>query len=447
MKFKRKKNELEAVQHISLRWLAELQTRVSEARELGLVRDAVSDDKEVLIDILKELVKSNVSEINISEQTVGEAMEEHEELRQKSKKVLTDIMKLRDRKNKILNIKHISNQYKNGLIVQRDRLNLSTWLSKKFNDKNDCPVCGSDYGKANQQLSTLTHALENIQNEETTLPHPSLDRELDEVEKKLVQAIERQQALKIRIRSLEERSEEVKKLQYDALKASRFIGKIDESLRMYENLGVDRALQNEIDDLKRLIIELELVVDEEGIRRKEKRMIAQLSEYTSRLLPKLDVEHPEEKVELSIEELSIRVKETSGNKYYLWEIGSGSDWLSYHVAVTLALHQLFIDRVDNPVPSFIVYDQPSQVYFPQRLVDRSYGKEEEDPTFSDEDIDAVKKIFNTVSHAVEITNGNLQVIILDHASEEIWIDLKHVYKVNDEEWRNGKKLIPDDWII
>jgi hypothetical protein len=33
--------------------------------------------------------------------------------------------------------------------------------------------------------------------------------------------------------------------------------------------------------------------------------------------------------------------------------------------VTLALQRFFIGEVNHPVPGMLVYDQPSQVYFPR----------------------------------------------------------------------------------
>ncbi len=51
---------------------------------------------------------------------------------------------------------------------------------------------------------------------------------------------------------------------------------------------------------------------------------------------------------------------------YLWEIGSGANWLAYHVALTLALQVFFLGLPHHPVPGLLIYDQPSQVYFPRR---------------------------------------------------------------------------------
>jgi hypothetical protein len=55
---------------------------------------------------------------------------------------------------------------------------------------------------------------------------------------------------------------------------------------------------------------------------------------------------------------------------FLWEIGSGANWLAYHVATTLALQKFFLTEPHHAVPGLLIYDQPSQVYFPQRAVEK-----------------------------------------------------------------------------
>jgi hypothetical protein len=131
-----------------------------------------------------------------------------------------------------------------------------------------------------------------------------------------------------------------------------------------------------------------------------------------------------------------------GRDDFLWEIGSGSNWLSYHVAVTLGLQEYFLRLNDCPVPGFVVYDQPSQVYFPRRLAERA-GDRTEEPPWRDQDVEAVRKILNGMASAITQTNNALQVIVLDHAAESVWGDLPLVHPVED--WRDGRALIPPEW--
>ena len=88
-------------------------------------------------------------------------------------------------------------------------------------------------------------------------------------------------------------------------------------------------------------------------------------------------------------------------------------------------------------------DQPSQVYFPKKLVVRE-NETPEEPQLKDEDIEAVRKAFKVLAKVVGSANGRLQVIVLDHASREVWGNIPHI--VAFEEWRDGVKLVPLEWI-
>ena len=88
-------------------------------------------------------------------------------------------------------------------------------------------------------------------------------------------------------------------------------------------------------------------------------------------------------------------------------------------------------------------DQPSQVYFPKRLVVRE-GEDQAEPSLRDEDSIAVHKAFKVMGDVVGTTEGRLQIIVLDHASREVWGDIPNV--VAFEEWRNGVKLVPTEWV-
>ncbi len=152
----------------------------------------------------------------------------------------------------------------------------------------------------------------------------------------------------------------------------------------------------------------------------------------------------------SIANLSIRVVGPE-RKDWLWEIGSGANWLSYHIAVTTALQRYFMQTLSHPVPHLLVYDQPSQVYFPRKLAEEGRADKEEQTStpapkdkLPDKDVEAVRKVFMALADEVKTATSNLQVIVLDHAAEEVWGVVENVHPV--EHWRDGKKLVPPEWI-
>ncbi|MDU3897571.1 MAG: DUF3732 domain-containing protein [Enterobacter sp.] len=157
--------------------------------------------------------------------------------------------------------------------------------------------------------------------------------------------------------------------------------------------------------------------------------------------PSLDGEWPDSPVRLIINDLTVKVSRGQRDDY-LWETGSGANWLAYHIATTLALQWVFTRNPQHPVPSLLIYDQPSQVYFPVRqagIIDN----ENNEPEWQNEDIVAVRKVFKVLNKFISSTKGIFQFIVLDHANEEVWSNLENIHLV--EEWR-GAALIPYDWI-
>ena len=95
----------------------------------------------------------------------------------------------------------------------------------------------------------------------------------------------------------------------------------------------------------------------------------------------------------------------------------------------------------------MVFDQPSQVYFPQKTARKNNTRKEEsnDSLIDDEDKNAVQKIFSTFCKFMDDTNSKIQIIVMEHADDDIWggIDNIHLAK----RWRgNNEKLVPAEWL-
>jgi hypothetical protein len=112
--------------------------------------------------------------------------------------------------------------------------------------------------------------------------------------------------------------------------------------------------------------------EHDSAKEKEKQDIAlsSISDYISNYAKVLKLERADDDVLLDISNLTLKISSSSGLRNdYLWEIGSGSNWMGYHLATLLALHEYFISLNFSHVPQFLVIDQPSQVYFPERWLE------------------------------------------------------------------------------
>jgi hypothetical protein len=211
---------------------------------------------------------------------------------------------------------------------------------------------------------------------------------------------------------------------------------------LHGRLGSDNGLMDEVARLREAARTREAELREQDVETRKRGALDVVNTRAGRLLPFLDVENSDDPISLEINDLTIKVRGTDRDDY-LSEIGSGSNWLSYHLAMLLALHQFYLTQPHSPVPVFLVVAQPSQVYSPKNLVPRP-GEEEQDLRLRDEDIDAVRKVFETLGTVVLQAQGKLQVIVLDHAGRDVWGETPGV--VGLREWREGVKLVPMKWL-
>lgn len=130
------------------------------------------------------------------------------------------------------------------------------------------------------------------------------------------------------------------------------------------------------------------------------------------------------------------VADTLDGPVPLSRMGSGENWVGYHVLAHLALHKWFRQK-NRPVPGFLIFDQPSQAHYPP---DRD--AEGSIDVLPDEDQRAVLQLFKVIALAAAELAPDLQIIVSDHADlNPEWFASAVV-----ERWRGGKKLVPESWL-
>jgi hypothetical protein len=152
------------------------------------------------------------------------------------------------------------------------------------------------------------------------------------------------------------------------------------------------------------------------------------------LASELGVEFPNSPCRLNLSELRIEV--AFDDKFSpLSELGSGANWVGYHIAATLALHEYF-RRADSSMPQVLVLDQPSQAWFPQL---RGTSKQPTVPA-NDTDAIAVRNLFRVLDTFAKGPHGP-QIIAIDHAYfEEEWFRA-----ATQQNWHDAEGLVPADW--
>lgn len=443
---RRKDRELRDAQEVSARWVAEIQNQMSTARELGLLAPPPTEPetKDQMVVQLKEIVLRTDLTLKVTTSTITESLNEMTALEKEESTISTQLTSHRRRLAEMKRLRESSSDYQNALKIQRDRLKVADWLSDQHQGDEDCPICGHVMDQAGGQLKELVGALRAIEQEagiNKEIP-AAFDLEFTRIQQEAGVLADRLDAVQIRRKALNTRSSAAQQAQYQARKVERFVGALESSLGLYERVGTDSALQAEVARMKERVLQLRREVDARGVQERLDRALQAVNNHAGRLIPKLDVERPNDPLKLDVKELTVRVVGPQ-REDGLWQIGSGSNWLSYHIATILALQLYFRGMKQSAVPGFVVFDQPSQVYFPRKLAAR-VGEDDDEPQLNDEDVAAVRKAFAVMGEVVAESRGCLQILVFDHAPESVWGRLPNVVLV--EEWRGGTKLVPESWL-
>ena len=449
LELNRKEREFKSLNTVSERWLADLRARMVTARELGLIAEPISPDSSLgpmLMQLRSVLDRGGSLAVRLD--TISEAVEELVRVEREETLVSANLANLRMRFAEMSRLRDSADDYKQALEIKLDRLSLADWMVLHPLGEKACPICGGTDAAAMEEVDALADAMKVVEREFESLSRApaSFDREQQRVREEIDMAVEQLEALQIRRRALTTRSEQMRERQYTEDRVSRFIGNLEQALGTYEELGEDGGLSEELADLRRELDHLRSTIADSNVQRATKRALDRFAMFAQRIVPRMDVERPDDPIHLSIVDLTLRIQGENRHDY-LWEIGSGANWVAYHLATIVALQQLFRGLSQSPVPSLSVFDQPSQVYFPRPSVMRSAGPsdyEEPEHLLGDEDLQAVRLIFTTLSEAALEAQGGWQAIVLDHADGTVWGGLPGVHLV--EEWRDGAKLVPRQWL-
>ncbi|RWI86350.1 MAG: DUF3732 domain-containing protein [Mesorhizobium sp.] len=438
---RRKEAALEAAKKAVNAWQVETQALLRQALEFGLLPIATQMPSEWpdVVDLLRQAAEADTRQSFTTVESIDGTLARLQELRQLESQASTNLTEKRQAYNELQRLLVSSSSYGDAILIQRDRLNISEWLRRRVSDSGDPLVAMGSVGRT--KLDTLTQALAGIEIEMRS--QPSLSHTFDKERLRLREEVEHATATLTAVRQeitlLEQKSKEVQGALFRQDRLERFVGGLQQALISLDRTQEGSDLTTELDRLRERINELRKIYSEREVERKTQNALQIIQNMASTILPLLDAEWPEAPILLLLDDLTIRVIHPDRSDY-LWEIGSGANWLAYHVAVTLALHRFFLVG-HHPVPGLLVYDQPSQVYFP-----RGFAADDESGTGRgrDKDIAAVRSVFETIGKEVMRSEGRLQAIVLDHAATDVWGGLTGVTLT--EEWRDDIKLVPVDWL-
>ncbi len=220
--------------------------------------------------------------------------------------------------------------------------------------------------------------------------------------------------------------------------AARTVGRISLFLETYRPDDDLAALKVRVNDLARLVAQLEIG---SGADDSEQRLTSILNIISNRIRPyvrELEAEFSEFSFRLDLNHLTV-VADRPDRPVPMNKTGGGANHLAYHLGALLALHH-FASSNRKPIPSFLFLDQPTQVYFPAEAYKSASGTVEE--TERDSDLEKVRRLFAMLYRFANEECPGFQVIVTEHANlRDEWFQNSIV----EVPWTKPPALVPDDW--
>lgn len=330
-------------------------------------------------------------------------------------------------------------EYTEELGEQRARLS-SIGLMPDQTGVEACVVCGSTEAVSTPALDALRESLTHLEQQVAIAARSekridgletTLSNRMGEIERELAETRSQLSALAMK-------NDRVQRYRDLNNRRAMVQGRITQLLDL---LGTNDAapgdvLASQIASLRARVDALAEELSYEATIAKTTSMLTAMGVKLKEFAQELELEHTEKTVRIDYSLLTV-VADTEDGLAELADMGSGKNWVGYHIAAHLALMDWFV-RKDRPVPRFLFFDQPTQVYFPpdENATDRAVDQ------LQDDDRIAVERMFRVMSEFASAASGEVQIIVADHAD----IGQEWFQDAVAERWRDGAKLVPVEWI-
>ncbi len=436
---RRKRSELRSLESVKAEY--ERMRGQSFKKPHGLIQEAVTvgllpssqefpeswdDIKGILNNALKAQSKTDFSEES-PEKILDDLFEKQKALKDERRIVAEEILALESMKGS-------EKGFLNEVVEQRARLisiNLFEDVSEDI-EQCACPFCESKLDIPTPLAEAVRNNLKQIskQLENVTADSPHVDSLIQDANKRKEEITSKLSGINARIESLQETNIRIQEIRDTNAKKSLIKGRIGLYLESMNGSSDNTFDETKIEEVKKRIEELEALTGDEEIQERIQSVLSNLSQEMTKMAKQLSLEYAEVPMRLDIKKLTV-VADMEDGPLPLESMGSGANWVSLHLITYLVLQRWFAKK-DIPVPRFVFFDQPTQVYFPP---------DREDDTVKNTDIEAVLNMFKLIKDYAE--ELGIQVVIMDHADiQQDWFQ----GRVIEKWWDGKKKLVPMEWI-
>jgi hypothetical protein len=404
-----------------------------DAKRVGLIAaDAVSQDTVHLRELLTVAAAPRARDYA---ETDGSASD-LSDLEEKRRDLRANLQAVRDELTDYTRLEREATDFTREANEQAARLASIGLMRPGHADNHFCPLCASELAVALPKVENITSSLELIGDQLT-----AARRDAPRLQAHVLRLEERRAGLDVQLKVIQQdiadriAANERLRIEQDVFTEQAHVaGRISYYLENAKLITDDSGIKLELARAGAEVAELEQALDPEAITEKIATALNLVGRDLTAYSRTLKLEHSEHPLRLDRRNLTV-IADTDTGPLSLTQMGSGENWVGYHVAAHLALHRLFRMR-NRPIPALLMIDQPSQAHYPpDRDLGAISGTEDEDQI-------AVSRLYELLYHYCAELDGRMQIIVADHV--ELLNDWFREAIV--ERWRDGIKLVPPDWL-
>ena len=408
---------------------------LGEARRAGLIPpDAQPEDASGVLVLLREATVPQPMTFSIMDDPEADltALDEHR------RSLLRQLQELREEIADVGRLSREASEFEIEAREQEARLASIGLIADTGEDAAEtCPLCESHLTVSLPAVVEVRASLANVQTQLRSVRRdaPRLQERLAGLESRRADLNEQLRDVQTDIAKRIQDNERLRLEQHQFAEQARVAGRIAYYLENTATVAEDSEMLHRLEQLRAEIRELETALDDEAAQERLMTALNLVGRDLTGFAKQLGLEHGENPLRLDLKRLTV-VADTDDGPLSLAQMGSGENWVGYHVAAHLSLHKLFYRR-GRPVPGLLMLDQPSQAHYPPERDEG--GRIDELP---DEDQAAVRLLFTLLHHYCGELAPGMQIIVADHVELlDDWFRDSIA-----ERWRDGNALVPQSWL-
>lgn len=386
---------------------------------------------------VRELLRQASAPRPVDMSSVDDPSADLNELEDRRRRLRGELQELREEIGDVERLNREASEFETEAKEQEARLASIGLIKTPDEDADICPLCDSHLAIAVPTVTQIKKSLSGIETQLASVRRnsPRLQGRLSALELRRADVEEQLRSAQKDLAARIADNERLRIQQNDFTEQARVAGRIAYYLENVKAAESDSRLPRMIERLRAEIAELEQAVDDDMLQGRLDTALSLVNRDLTAYAGNLGLEHGNNPLRLEMKNLTV-VADTVDGPLALSQMGSGENWVGYHIAAHMSLHKLFRLR-NRPVPAFLMFDQPSQAHYPPERDEN--GKVD---GLADEDQAAVQRLFKLLSDCSIQSHSGMQIIVADHVELlEQWFRDAIV-----ERWRDGIKLVPQTWL-